>query len=441
MHTKEKLMQGLRASYQEIGRPRRVGIALSGGADSCALLLLMEALAREEGFALVCIHVHHGLRDSADSDQAFACTLSKELNLPYLVRYLEWNKPDISEEMARKGRYEALFQMKEEAGCEVIALAHHLEDQAETLLMHLLRGAGGKGLRGMAQFERNLWRPLLAVSKETLLLLLEEENQAYCTDETNLLPHYTRNALRLQVMPSLRQLYPKCDQALYRAAVLQRDQYALSQMAVSAWMEKHAGIFYGYAVLDKAAFLQAEYSLQRAAIHKAAEKLGFILEFEQTEQTRLAALKDGGKTNLPKGGSLQGGKHRLLMLSGKAMKAPPLTLEEVPPFSGFGNGISHQALDRDKAGDYALRPARKGDIIRPLGLGGSQSVDKYLADRYVEAPLRKLWPVLAKGNQALWLPGFSIGEDAAVDSSTQNIVYLQLTGTLPDGRILGRKEP
>lgn len=434
-------MEGLKASYQTIGRPERVGIALSGGADSCALLLLLHALSQEEGFALVCMHVHHGLRDSADGDEAFVRTLVEGLDLPYLVRRLSWDKAHISEEMAREGRYEALFQMMEEAHCQTIALGHHLEDQAETVLMQLLRGAGGKGLRAMAELERGLWRPLLSVSKKDLLLFLDEEQQPYCLDETNRSPRYTRNALRLQVMPALRKLFPRCDKALWRAAILQRDQYALSTMAVKAWMEQNAVIFQGYAVVGKPAFLEADESLQRAVIHKAAEMLDIFLDFKQTERVRMAALLERGKANLPKGGSVQSGKHRLLILSGQKIHAPLPKLEVVPPFSGFGDGLSHQALDSDKAGDYVLRTIQKGDSIRPLGIDGTQFVDKYLADRHVEAPLRKLWPILAKGNQALWLPGFSIGEEAAIGPSTKNVLYLRLTGALPDGRILGRKEP
>ena len=169
------LLETVRLSWENLGKPEVVTVAVSGGADSVALLHALHALSEEKGFKLSAAHVDHGLRPTSKDDAAFVAQICGELDVPCRVFRVQVDGK--SEDTARKARYEALREACLENGTVILALAHHRKDQAETMLLHLFRGSGGGGLSAMA--ERSwlswpesegilLWRPLLSVSPEII---------------------------------------------------------------------------------------------------------------------------------------------------------------------------------------------------------------------------------------------------------------------------------
>jgi tRNA(Ile)-lysidine synthase len=198
---------------------RRVVVGLSGGLDSVALLHLLRGARRRAGFRLEALHVHHGLSPHADDWARFCRALCRRWHVPLAVRKVQVQRRGRGlEAAAREARREAC----EQHPAQVVALAHHLDDQAETVLLNLLRGAGARGARGMpvvgALGGKILWRPLLAVPRASLQAYARERGLRWVQDESNRDDSLTRNFLRLHVGPLLETRFPRWREALGRAA-------------------------------------------------------------------------------------------------------------------------------------------------------------------------------------------------------------------------------
>lgn len=198
------LFSRLQAAYRSIGSPDRVMAAVSGGADSVALLSLLCRLRAEEKLQVVAVHVNHGLRDASEGEEKAVLELCRRLDVLCRVYHVQVEAGN-TEEKARTARYEALFAAAEEYGCRYIALAHHAGDQAETVLMRMVRGCGD-GLSGMRELTCRreglyLWRPLLSVVPEELRKWNTNEQLLWCEDESNRDEKYVRNFFRHRILP------------------------------------------------------------------------------------------------------------------------------------------------------------------------------------------------------------------------------------------------
>ena len=193
-------------------------LGLSGGSDSVALLLILKDLSAEYGFHITAVHVDHGIRPEASRlrDLSFCKELCERLGVPF-VSFTEPVPEQAKEqhltleEAGRLIRYKRFEELREKLGADYIVTAHHLDDQEETILLHLLRGCGLKGLCGMEVYDpaRKLLRPLLSLRKEELEAYLTEKGQSFVTDETNLEDEAVRNRIRHQVIPAIRQAVPE----------------------------------------------------------------------------------------------------------------------------------------------------------------------------------------------------------------------------------------
>lgn len=197
-------------------------LALSGGVDSVTLLHALKACQAMANFTLSAMHVHHGLSPHADDWLQSCQSLCHSRSIPF---YYERVTLDVSdglgvEAIARAARYQALRQTQLAVGAHAIVTAHHVQDQAETLLLQLLRGAGVKGLSAMAEWDAHTcrWRPWLTVTKEDILNEALTHQLHWVEDESNASMRYDRNFLRHEVLPQLRQRYPQVDLSFARAA-------------------------------------------------------------------------------------------------------------------------------------------------------------------------------------------------------------------------------
>ena len=189
------LLETVAQSWKDLGRPGRVTAAVSGGADSVALLWALHELCQREGFSLSVAHVDHGLRETSGRDADFVARRCADLGIP--CKICRVRVTGTSEDAARQARYAVLREACLEFGADVLALAHHQRDQAETVLLHLFRGSGAGGLAAMAETGRRktllLWRPLLTVSPEIIRDVLTEKGVSWMEDETNAQDDYQRN--------------------------------------------------------------------------------------------------------------------------------------------------------------------------------------------------------------------------------------------------------
>lgn len=260
-----------------------VVVGLSGGPDSVFLLYALHTLQARIGFTLRAVHVHHGIRGAeADRDEAFSAELCAKLAVPFQTVHVD--APSCAaqqglslEEAARILRYEALETARQQlaqalaaarssdspatiadspshlpdapsmrgltatsAPAAWIAVAHHLDDQAETVLHNLVRGAGLRGLAGMENRRNHVIRPLLSIKREDILKWLEQNNIPYVTDSTNADPHYTRNRIRSTVLPELREINPEASAHIAHSAALLREADAYFHVLALQYVDAHA---------------------------------------------------------------------------------------------------------------------------------------------------------------------------------------------------------
>jgi tRNA(Ile)-lysidine synthase len=211
----------------------RVGVALSGGRDSMALFDVAAQVCDERSIALAALHVHHGLSAHADAWAGHCANVCAQLNVPFAARNvtIERRPRQSLEAAARSARYDALAALAHESGCDAVLLAHHADDQAETVLLQLLRGAGPAGLAAMPVAQKRddvlFLRPWLDVPRATIERYVDVRGIDYVDDDSNASTRFARNALRRDVAPALRAIAPGYPRTLVRAARLQADTSAL----------------------------------------------------------------------------------------------------------------------------------------------------------------------------------------------------------------------
>lgn len=401
------------------GGHRRVLVALSGGADSVALTCLLRELP--DGPELLAAHFEHGIRGEASrEDAAFVRTMCAEWGIPLVeeacdVPALARARGVGLEQAARDARYAFLRRAARAHDCDGICLAHHLDDQAETVLMHLMRGSGLRGLRGMAEEEDGLIRPLLRIRKGELIEYLRARGIPWREDATNQLPDNPRNALRLEVMPRMLAIYPGAQQAISRLSRIARVEDDCLSLQASEFVARSVRrLPIGWQVRETA----------HPAILGRAIRLLMPLEAEETERV-LALYARGGRLQLSGGRGAEATGGRLYLLSGQA---PPTFEQPLENEADLGEmGRVHmtaweggpirddpftQAMSARAVEGAVLRNRRPGDFIIPLGMTGRQKLSDYLINRRVDRPLRDLTVLLARGSEILWAAGIGLSETA-----------------------------
>lgn len=419
-------------------RNRRLLVALSGGADSVALLCLLADARKDMHLTLSAAHVDHGIRGEASRADAEYCrVLCKRLDVPIYIETVDVPAARRSgegiETAARRLRYEALRRVKESAGCELIALAHHLDDQAETVLMHLLRGCGPDGIGGMQPLSGDLYRPLLGTPKAALEAYLRDRGILWREDSTNREAFTPRNALRLNGLPALEESYPRAREALARCAEAAQCENRFMERLTEEFLSEHLQRGpYGCRILRPE---EADEAILRRAIRRLC---GSDLPHERLLETahlcrkargrleisgRLIAERTPGaiyflpkRVELPEAVSLPAeGTVRFGCLG--ALTVQPS--QAVP----VGDDPNRQILDADSLRGAILRTRRDGDRIRPLG-SGEKLLSDYFTDRKLDRALRDFIPLVAVENRILWAVGLGISQDAALRPDTARACQL-----------------
>ena len=433
------LVETVRVSWEKLGKPSRVTAAVSGGADSVALLNALRVLSEEKGFKLSAAHVDHGLRPASGDDAAFVAEMCRELEVP--CRVIRVQVKGKSEDAARNARYEALREACLENGTVVLALAHHLRDQAETVLLHLFRGSGGGGLSAMA--ERSwlswpesegllLWRPWLSVSPEVIRAALREKGIPWREDETNSGDAYLRNYIRHQVLPAVSARIPRAEEAIGRAAKILSEEEAYFRQEAKLFLERenNACLYDPCRWVRYVPLVRLHPVLRRHAL-----RLACPVKMDLATTERLAALSPGGIMNLPEGWRAQCTREYLHFLPPEGKETPPAlpmpgTLTAEPWNGETGDGVRVQAMKQSVYDQCRLRYWEPGDRIHPLGAKGSKSMQDYFVDQKIPRPFRRYVPLLCIGSQVIWAIGLGVGEEARV-SPGDGALLLRYEGFLP----------
>jgi tRNA(Ile)-lysidine synthetase-like protein len=442
----------------------RVVVGVSGGADSTALALILSQLRDRESFGLDLhfAHFNHQLRTEAEAeaDAQFVRSLAAGLNIPFSseaadVRSFARLKHLSLEDAARRLRYAFLGREAQRIGATAVAVGHTADDQAETVLLHLIRGAGMRGLRGMTL--RTAWpfgkgpdlvRPLLNLRRSDTEFYCRKSGMVPRTDPTNLATDVARNRVRHLVMPAMREVNPRVGEALSRLATsLEADLDYLERQAALVWNALAAGgkrsvefTREGLQRLEPALAVRLiSRAAQEAGGHEATpshEHLQRALDLVRSDRARWRLSFPGGVTvsgrsditrvglgNPPRGAGLAATALEVpgaVDVNGWAIRA---TCE-----SAFAEPADdpHELLlsSGTVRGRLVVRSRRNGDRMRPLGLGGTKKVQDILVDRKVPAEERDQVPLICDDEGILWIVGHCVDERAVVTLASGGVIRL-----------------
>lgn len=434
---------GLRLDTGLLRAGMRVAVGVSGGADSVALLRALAARAGELGIVVYAAHLHHGLRGAeADGDRDFARALAGELGVAWHEARVDAAaeakaKKETLEEAARRLRYAWFRKLMAEVPLDAVATAHTLDDQAETVLAKLLRGAWTEGLGGIHPVvegpEGRILRPLLGTRRSEVETYLKGLGQAWREDSSNRQTTFTRNRIRHELLPMLEGWNPQLREHLAQMAELARDEEAWW----AAETERLAGQILlpgrpvrgggragaeGLAV-DVTRLAELGVAAQRRLLRLAAEQLGVAMDFAGTEAVRALALTGRAGQRRELAGGLRAERtHRELRLTleaGETGEEPtPVYTVEVPgeiEATEFGVRLRIErdgAWAADAAGAEAaratLRAWRPGDRVRLRHSGGARKVKEVLERLRVTGSDRARWPVLEVEGRIVWMQGVEL---------------------------------
>jgi tRNA(Ile)-lysidine synthase len=416
-------------------------VLVSGGPDSVAMLRAVVSLGGEPAV----LHVDHGLRgEQSREDADFVRGLCARMDVACEVRRLRLDGGSNLQERAREERYRFAEEVADGLGLPTIATGHTADDVAETVLMNLARGSGLRGLAGIPPVRGRVQRPLIEVTREEVLQYLHDLDQPYRTDPTNLTGKYTRNRVRLEVLPVLQDLYPGAARNIARAASLAReDLEALEDLAAAALENRGDEV-----VLELDALLELRPALLRHAVRLAYATLDpGSPPLPSNLVEAVLGLQQGGEgtrtLDLP-GGVVAADRAGELAFYRRDSRPVDYGCREIPVGGTFEFGgwrISSRearfdAVDAARGdvayldggrGPYAVRMAGEGDVIRPLGLGGTKKVLRAMMDRKVPSDLRRRTPVVVGGGgEVAWIVGGELGEGFKVGETTEKIVRLEV---------------
>ena len=431
-----------------------VVVALSGGPDSMTLFDLLCRLAPTWRLALYVAHLNHQLRPNADGDAAFVKQIAQ--NYPVYVKaedVTQRAKEDKQslEEAARDARRAFLDAIRRKTGANRIALGHTKSDQAETVLLRLVRGAGLTGLGGMRPISQGCWvRPLLPFSRSEIEDYVRARQLQVRRDETNRDPKFLRNRIRADLIPHLQKMYnPQIEGILARAAtLLQNDDAHLENLAQQAFSEAilyrdkrkiilDIGRFFGYhislrrrlirlalfalrASADAVCFRVVERILDISPAHSvhitpkiSAHRAGDTLILAHPTRAYCFSVKPGVARDI-------NGKFSVNIIN----HVNPACLQNTADHTAFFD------LDQLPSDALHLRSPRPGDWFYPFGMQGKKMVSRLLGDSKIPRPLRGEMPLLVSGATILWVVGLRRAQIAPITQATRRVLKATFSGGL-----------
>lgn len=429
-------------------------VALSGGADSVCLLLALH----EMGFPVEALHCNFELRGiESDGDEAFCRRLCKAKGVTLHVKHFRTRsyaqRHHLSIEMAARAlRYEWFSEIAVERGAQAVCVAHHRDDNIETLLLNLIRGTGIHGLTGMKEISKGvgenasllLLRPLLSLSREDIEAWLAERDQTWVTDSTNLSPDAAlRNKIRLQLLPLLEDMNPRVREALAETAHRLAQAEALMGDAVR---DIRANVELNDGSLSVSALKQATAS--ETVLHEilfprgyTSDQVSEIHEGMEGESGKLWESREGWRLLRDRG--------RLLMQDSATLDATA-SQDRVLPLEGLYEAphgvrllIRRQAIDpqtfdipRDAATvcfdlekltlPLTLRTVREGDRFQPFGMNGTRLLSDFLTDHKLSLFDKEQQLVVLSGDSIAWVVGLRSAAGYEVDNNTRHILSITL---------------
>lgn len=438
----------------------RIVLGISGGADSICLLRVFVQMRKSYELALFVVHVNHGLRgEEALRDQHFVEDLCKEYEIEYHVETVDvalfGREHGYSlEEAGRILRYDAFEKEYKKRDCNKIAIAHNKNDQAETVLFNLVRGTGMKGLTGIDAMRGHLIRPLLCVTREEIEQYLEELKQEYCVDSTNLVDIYTRNKLRLNILPQLATVNQQAVSNITNCAkqLNEIEQYLKKQTneVYQRIVNENNGQYF-VKVLDLS---QEDVVIQKRILRQMVFQL--TKRLRDIEEKHILAVLDlceksvGKKVHLPQGIVANRTYEELVIGIVEEQKQPEspsqMEITEEGTYSSKAHGIVLEVeilpykknmiipkneytkwFDYDKIKNTIfLRNRMQGDYLQMNKQGNVKTIKSLFIDEKVPREQRNSIPLLCDGAHVMWVIGGRISEAYKVTEQSKKILVVKV---------------
>ncbi|TME87973.1 MAG: tRNA lysidine(34) synthetase TilS [Chloroflexi bacterium] len=373
----------------------RVVVAVSGGPDSLALLSVLREILPAVSLHLTVAHFDHGWRPDSQDDRDFVASMAATWGYEFQTARAANGTPH-TESAARTARYAFLRRIAGETNSTAIALGHTQDDQVETLLLHLLRGSGSRGLGAMRRRGRDLARPLLDISRREIEAYLARLHLAPRRDPSNEDPRFTRNRLRQQLLPAIDAFDPAARELLARTADILGEEDRFLDEAIAHVPDA--------LVRDRAAFAELPPALQRRLVRRLVPDAGFL---------EVEALRRGEPPASP-------------AAEGHAPGRLAVTTCACDPASFKARDqVGH--LDGDLVQLPLLVSTRQpGARMRPLGLKSAKRLQDILVDAHVPRHLRDSLPVVSDREEIVWIPGVTVAESKRVTSATRRQLHLEI---------------
>ena len=444
----EKAFESLARAVRESGLIERgtSGIALvSGGADSAGTAA---ALVEELGAGAVrALHLNYALRPDSDQDELTCRELCARLGIDLEVERPELGQGNV-QAAAREARYAAAERLRQARGADWIATGHTRTDLAETVLYRLVTSPGRRALVGLRPRRGVVIRPLLSLDRGEVRRLVSEAGLPFRDDPTNAEPLYARNRIRNEVLPVLREIGPEAESTIAETqAELVEEAAALERAAADLLAETGAD---AAGAISRDALGSVHPAIRRLALRRLAERaLGDAVPLSRDRATqiwRLVNEPEGGVVELGGGvdAQIEGGHIRFT--TGAVGEPGPGRLA-VPGSCRFGtwevraelssgvrpaDGPDLAVLDPDAlGGELVVRAWREGDRMRPLGLGGSKSLQDLFTDRKVPRSLRHALPVVTSEGRIVWIAGVAVSEEFAAKPGASESAVLRASQAAP----------
>ena len=444
--------------YHLLEKGDAVVIGLSGGADSCALLLGLGLLSEIYSLKLIVAHFNHGLRGAAsDGDEVFCRSLAQKSDLLFeteSMRSLSVPKGLSPEDYYRQERYRFLDQVALAHGANKIALGHHLHDQAETVLINILRGCGLDGLKGFLPMRDGKYiRPLIEVSRQEIIAFLKQTDVEYRKDSSNESQAHLRNRVRMALIPFLKDNYnPRIEQNLVRMAeIIRRDDEFIDGCVREIILSPHVQKMENACIVSVEYFKTLPSSLCFRLIRALLESLapdgkGFSFAHIQALVDLTVRSSSGKRMTLPYGLSVRKEYDRIILEAGKFVGDPDyeyplkipgtLDLQERKMILSTRrakvqeidfHGVNRICFDADKIAEpLVIRNRRRGDWFEPLGTKGSQKIKKLFIDRKLPRQERERIALLVDQESVIWIENMHLSDRVKVSPETKNVMILEM---------------
>lgn len=423
----------------------KIAVGVSGGADSMVLLWALIDKQKQIGFELHVVNVNHHLRGGeSDSDTNFVKEFCLKKKIACTIVDVDVKKTKTEqkltvEESARKLRYEAFAKVMKKEKLNKLFLAHHKNDQVETILMHIFRGSGISGACGIKQSEQ-IVRPLLELSKNEILKIAKEYGVKFVEDSSNSDNDYSRNYIRNVVVPAIEKVYPNALNAIFEFGekCKQVQNYLENQKNNDYFEEKHDCVVLKDQVLVEEKIVILEH------VKEVFKKLNIFADIEQKHYEKIIELfnlKVNKSVDLPHGmvakRTYAGVKFMKKSSEAKQTNEIEFVVGEVE-FESYGKiktslvsassvvyGEGSLFVDISKISNGAVWRTRKpGDVFSKLGTG-SKKLNDYFTDKKVDFEKRDSLPILVSKNQVLVVAGLDVSENVKIDGETEQIVKIE----------------